>query len=144
MSGSSHAFHTYSRCVVALDAGISISWAPDPEGSYEHGTGHHRDEEAGYRERLARAVSGIEVLFDELEESGHVFTAPSEPGFRDVQRGANGMMEMCEVQILCTPPLTEPALAALAERIAKLMHLDRTANEAMVEGLLIRATKDNP
>lgn len=121
MSGSSHVWHTYSRCIVSLDAGISISWAPDPDGSYEHGQRHHEQEEAGFRARLERATPGIEVLFDGLEEAGHVFTAPTEPGFRDVQRGANGMMEMCEVQLLCTPPLTEPALAAIAERIAKLL-----------------------
>lgn len=121
MSGSSRASHTYSRCVVTLDAGISISWAPDPDGSYEHGRLHHEREEAGFRERLLGATAGIEVLFDELEEAGHVFTAPGEPGFREPQRGANGMMEMCEVQLRCVPALDEPALAALAERISTML-----------------------
>ncbi len=121
MSGSSHAQHSYTRCVVSLNAGISISWAPDPSGSYEHGQRHHQREEDDFRGRLERAAPGIEVLFDELEERGHVFTAPDEPGFKDPQRGANGMIEMCEVQLVCTPKLTDPSLAAIAERISKLL-----------------------
>jgi hypothetical protein len=121
MSGSSRASHSYTRCVVTLDAGISISWAPDPDGSYEHGMRHHQEEEAGFRDRLSRAAPRVEVLFDELEERGHVFTSPAEPAFHEAQRGAHGMMEMCEVQVACTPALSEKALAALAERIAKLV-----------------------
>ena len=121
MSGSSRASHHYTRCVVTLDAGISISWAPDPDGSYEHGQRHHQEEEAGFRARLSRAAPRVEVLFDELEEGGHVFVAPGEPAFNEAQRGAHGMMEMCEVQVACTPELSEQALAALAERIAKLV-----------------------
>jgi hypothetical protein len=121
MSGSSHASHSYSRCVVSLDAGISIDWAPDEDGSFEHGQLHHQDEEAGYRARLEKAAPRIEVLFDELEESGHVFLSPAQPGFDQAQRGTNGMVEMCEVRLACTPPLTEPALASLAERVFKLL-----------------------
>lgn len=121
MSGSSRASHSYTRCVITLDAGISISWEPDPDGSIEHGMRHHQEEEAGYRGRLSRAAPAVEVLFDELEERGHVFTAPGEPAFNEAQRGAHGMMEMCEVQVACTPALSESALAALAERIAKLV-----------------------
>ena len=122
MSGSSHASHTYSRCIVHLDAGISISWAPDPDGSYEHGQRHHEEEEAGFRARLARAAAPIEVLFDELEEEGHVFTAPREPAIgKTNQRGAHGMVQMCEVEVACQPTLSELELAALAERISKLL-----------------------
>ena len=122
MSGSSSMSHTFSRCVVTLDAGISISWAPDPDGSYAHGQRHHEREEARFRERLEHAAPAIEVLFDELEEAGHVFTAPGEPEFRKAaQRGANGAVEMCEVQLACKPTLSEPALAALAERINTLL-----------------------
>lgn len=121
MSGSSRASHSYTRCVVTLDAGISISWAPDPDGSIEHGMRHHREEEAGFRGRLSRAASGVEVLFDELEEGGRVFSSPDEPAFDHAQRGAHGMMEMCEVQVACTPALSETDLAVLAERIAKLV-----------------------
>jgi hypothetical protein len=33
----------------------------------------------------------------------------------------NGAIEMCDVKLCCTPKLTEPALAALAERINKLL-----------------------
>jgi hypothetical protein len=121
MSGSSNASHTYSRCVVGLDAGISISWAPDPDGSYAHGQRHHQEEEAGFRARLEHAAPAIEVLFDELEEKGHVFTAPTEPGFKNAQRGAGGAVERCEVQVACTPPLSDVELAALAGRIDKLL-----------------------
>ena len=122
MSGSSHASHTYSRCIVHLDAGISISWAPDPDGSYEHGRRHHEEEEDGFRARLDHAAPTIEVLFDELEEEGHVFTAPTEPAFaRTNQRGAHGMIQMCEVELACTPALSELELAALAERVSKLL-----------------------
>jgi len=122
MSGSSHASHTYSRCIVHLDAGISISWAADPDGSYEHGQRHHQEEEDGFRARLAHAAPPIEVLFDELEEAGHVFTAPTEPAFgKTNQRGAHGMVQMCEVELACKPALSELELAALAERISKLL-----------------------
>ena len=31
------------------------------------------------------------------------------------------MLEMCEVQLRCVPALSEAALAALAERISKLI-----------------------
>lgn len=31
------------------------------------------------------------------------------------------MKEMCEVELACKPKLTKPALAALAERVAKLL-----------------------
>jgi hypothetical protein len=121
MSGSSRASHNYTRCVVTLDAGISISWAPDPDGSIEHGLRHHQEEEDGFRGRLTRAAPRVEVLFDELEEGGRVFASPGEPAFSEAQRGAHGMMEMCEVQVACTPALSEQALAELAERIAKLV-----------------------
>lgn len=121
MSGSSRASHTYSRCVVSLDAGISISWAADENGSYEHGQRHHQEEEDGFRARLAHAAPALEVLFDELEEEGHVFTAPHEKDFGEAQRGSSGMVQMCEVQVACKPVLTEPALAALAERISQLL-----------------------
>ena len=121
MSGSSHASHTYSRCVVSLDAGISISWAQDPDGTYDSGQRHHQQEEAGFRARMEHATAAIEVLFDELEEKGHVFTAPSEPGFKNAQRGSNGMVELCEVQLACKPSMSEVELAALAERINKLL-----------------------
>lgn len=106
MSASSHESETFSRCVISLDAGISTSWAPDPEGPFD---------------RLKGATAAIEVLFDELEEAGHVFASPGQPDFQSPQRGANGMMQLCEVQVAPTPQLTEPALAALAERIARLI-----------------------
>lgn len=121
MSGSSKAFHTYTRCLVRLDAGISISWAQDPDGSFDSGMRHHQEEETLFRTRMERATPAIEVLFDELEEAGHVFTAPTEPGFTRAQRGAHGMVEMCEVQLACQPALSEVALAALAERVFKLL-----------------------
>ena len=138
MSGSSRASHTYTRCVVTLDAGISISWAPDPSGSYEHGQRHHEREVASFRDRMEHGAPAIEVLFDELEESGHVFTVPSEPGFKKAQRGANGAVEMCELEVCCTPTLSEVALAALAERINKLLvHVPEPSPSAAESELVI-------
>lgn len=120
MSGSSRASHQYTRCIVSLDSGLSISWAPDPDGSYDHGRRHHQEEEAGFLDRLTRAAPAIEVLFDQLEEEGFAFTSPSEPDFEGAQHGATNSLEICEVQVRCTPGFSEPKLAALAERISKL------------------------
>lgn len=121
MSGSTRAQRRFSRCVVTLDAGVSIAWAPDDDGSYEHGARHHRDEADTFRARLERAGPAIEVLFDALEEAGHVFQSPDAPAFEDAQRQASGMIELSEVALCCRPPLSEVRLAALAERIAGLL-----------------------
>lgn len=121
MSGSSRASHPYSRCIVSLDSGLRISWAAGPDGSYDHGRRHHEAEEAAFLERLGRAAPAIEVLFDQLEEEGYAFTSPSERGFEGAQRASTDILEICEVQVHCTPKFSEPKLAALAERIAKLV-----------------------
>lgn len=120
MSGSSRASHRYTRCVVSLDSGLRISWARGPDGSTDHGRRHHEAEEAGFLQRLTRAAAAVEVLFDELEEEGFAFTPPGESGFEGGQRGVTRTLEICEVHVRCTPKLSEPKLAALAERIAKL------------------------
>lgn len=121
MSGSSRASHQYTRCIVSLDSGLSISWAPGPDGSYDHGRRHHEEEESGFLDRLTRAAPAIEVVFDQLEEEGFSFTPPGEPGFERAQLGTTRTLEICAVQVRCTPKLAEPKLAALAERISKLL-----------------------
>lgn len=125
MSGSSNADHLFTRCIVTLDAGISIAWAEEPNGSSGQGQRHHEQQEAGYRARLERAAAGIEVVFDELEDAGHVFTAPTDPRFAAGQRGVSGMLETCTVQLSCTPELGQEALTTLAARVAGLVALSR-------------------
>jgi hypothetical protein len=125
MSGSSHAEHSYSRCVVSLDAGISISWAPDPDGRYEGGNLHHQREEAAFRARMQRAAAGIEVLLDEVEAAGHVFTMPGEPKFRETaQRASNGQIPNCELFVCCAPKLGEAALKELGRKVSDLVMKD--------------------
>lgn len=122
MSGSSYADHRYSRCVVGLNAGISISWAPDPDGSFDSGRRHHENEEARFRGQLARAAPAIEVMFDELEAGGRKFTLPDEPAFKDAQRADRGM-PICSVHVRCTPPLSKPELDALVARIEAALNV---------------------
>ncbi|MBL8919167.1 MAG: hypothetical protein JNJ54_09930 [Myxococcaceae bacterium] len=122
MSGSSRAGRTLSRCVVTLDAGISISWAPDPDGSYDHGMRHHQREEDEFRQRIDRATPAIEVRFDALESEGHAFVVPSDPAFRHrAQRGTSSGLPSLELELACTPVLTDEALAALTADVAKLV-----------------------
>lgn len=118
MSGSSHAEYVFSRCVVSLDAGISISWA---RGSAEAGQRHHRDEQTRFSGKLERATASIEVVFDELEQAGHVFIAPKQAGFSKGQRGSTRGLPICEVRLACAPRLTKAALDALVERVAALV-----------------------
>lgn len=122
MSGSSRAERALSRCVLALDAGVSISWAPDPDGSFDSGARHHQEEEASFLKRIDGARAGIEVLFDELEVAGRTFLSPTERAFeRSAERGLSGLLESCEVRLACTPKLSQAELKALAERIAALV-----------------------
>lgn len=122
MSGSSRAGRQLSRCVVTLDAGVSISWAPDPDGSYTHGMEHHRREEAGFRARLDAATPAIEVLFDELETAGRRFESPTHAQFEaSAQRGDAADFPICTLELWCKPPLAEAELTALVARVAKLV-----------------------
>lgn len=121
MSGSSFAQHVLTRCIVSLNAGISISWARDPDGSHDSGRRHHEREEAAFFKRLERGAPGIEVIFDELEAAGHVFVAPTEPEFAKCQRATAGAIESCMVRLLCKPALSEKALKELAERVSALV-----------------------
>lgn len=122
MSGSSRAERALSRCVVALDAGVSISWAADPDGSFDSGARHHQEEEASFLKRLDAGRAGIEVLFDELEAAGRVFVSPTERAFRDrAETGSHGALEHCEVRVACTPNFSRAELTALAARIAGLV-----------------------
>lgn len=142
MSGSSHADVKLSRCVVSLDAGISISWAPDPDGSYEHGRLHHEREEASFRARIEHARPAIEVLFDELEQAGRQFLSPDAAGFQDQHRaGHAGLVEQVSVALACTPPLQDAELDALTGRVAKLLE---DARGAVREPLAEPAAEEPP
>lgn len=122
MSGSSRAGRTLSRCVVTMDAGISISWAPDENGSIEHGMERHRSEEARFRERIDAATPAIEVVLDELESGGHTFLSPTDPTFEQhAQRSTTGVMPLVEVALACTPQLDDVALKALTQRVSTLI-----------------------
>lgn len=120
MSGSSNAGRTLSRCEVSLDAGISISWAPDPDGSIEHGMRHHREEEAKFLALIDAASSAIEVLFDELEMAGRRFHAPGKSTSR-AQDASTGM-PIVEVRVWCEPRMSEEELKTLVERVARLIN----------------------
>ncbi|MFT3712479.1 MAG: hypothetical protein QM817_32940 [Archangium sp.] len=99
-----------------MDAGISISWEPDPDGSIEHGMQHHRDEEAQFLSLIDAATPAIEVLFDELESAGRKFkTSGAE------QRESTGM-PIVELTVRCEPPFKQHELKALVERIARLIN----------------------
>lgn len=122
MSGSSRAERKLSRCTVTMDAGISISWAPDENGSIEHGTQRHRREEGAFRQRIDAATPAIEVVLDELESSGHTFLSPTDATFEQhAQRSSTGVMPQVEVALACTPRLGKDALKALTQRISTLI-----------------------
>lgn len=108
--------------MVTLDAGINISWAPDPDGSYEHGMQHHRREEEEFRRRIDRATPAIEVRFDALESEGRTFLVPTDPAFHQrAQRGTSAGLPALELEVACTPALSDDALAALTAEVAKLV-----------------------
>lgn len=114
MSGSSHAEHLFTRISVGLDSGVSIDWAPDENGSFEHGAQHHQREEQGFRAQLVRGTAQIEVLCDALEAGGRVFTVPRDPAFKDPQRiASSAKFPVCTVTVLCAPPLSPAELEAL-------------------------------
>ena len=107
---------------MTMDAGISIDWAPDENGSIEHGMETHRREEDGFRQRIDTATPAIEVVLDELESSGHTFLPPTDPTFHQhAQRHSAGGMPIIEVALACTPPLGKDALKALTQRLATLI-----------------------
>src|SRR5262245_25814952 len=88
MSGISRSSHAYRCWPVDLDSSISSSWAPDPDGSYEHGRRHHEREEAKFRELLTAGAAEIEALIDQIEQAGHAFLPPGDPQFHQrAQRG---------------------------------------------------------
>lgn len=122
MSGSSRTERKLSRCTVAMDSGIRIEWAPDENGSIEHGMERHRREEDEFRRRIDAATAAIEVVLDELEGGGHIFVPPTDATFEQhAQRGAAGGMPIIEVALACTPRLGKDALKALTQRISTLI-----------------------
>ena len=105
-----------------MDAGINIEWAPDKNGSIEHGMETHRREEDGFRHRIDAATPAIEVVLDELESSGHTFLPPTDATFQQrAQRGSAGGMPIIEVALACTPRLPKDALNSLTQRISTLI-----------------------
>lgn len=68
------------------------------------------------------SVGPLEALFDELEQAGHRFVSPADPGFEPaaravVQRG----QETFWVTVLCTPALTRAQTLDLAHRVAAVL-----------------------
>lgn len=117
--------------MVTLDAGISISWAPDPDGSYEHGTRHHRDEEDEFRARIDAASAAIEVLFDAWEMAGRRFESPTDAQFgARAQRHDVGDFPRCTLELWCTPALSEAELAALTGEVAALVSAAKVPDAA--------------
>ncbi len=77
---------------------------------------------AGAEQRIDAAAEGIEVLFDELEETSRVFVSPRSPAFRQPQLGIDRQAdETCRVELLCTPQLASSELQSLALRVAVLL-----------------------
>ncbi len=132
MSGSSYAELPYTRCVVGLNAGISISWAPDPDGSYAHGQRHHENEEAKFRRRLEGGRAAIEVALDALEATGRVFTPPAGLTPENTQHGSTGM-PIVSVRLACTPRLSEDELNAFVQQVAKAVAEPPPAPPPVVE-----------
>jgi hypothetical protein len=107
---------------VSLDAGVSISWEPDPEtGSIEAGMQHHRDEEEQFLRLIDAATAAIEVLFDELESAGRRFKPPSSDDFYAQAQHARTGMPIVELRVWSAPAFSEGELQSLVERIAKLI-----------------------
>lgn len=107
---------------MSLDAGISISWEPDPDGSIEHGMQHHRDEEAQFLRLIDAATPAIEVLFDELESAGRKFKPPTTDRFWNESQRASTGMPIVELQVWCEPEFSESELQTLVNRIARLIN----------------------
>lgn len=108
--------------MVTRDAGVSISWAPDPSGSLEHGMRHHREEEAKFRSEIETATPALEVLFDELESAGHLFTPPTDARFAGRSQRAVGFLgvDTVAVTVACTPALSDAQLEDLRQRVVAL------------------------
>lgn len=107
---------------MTMDAGISISWAPDENGSIEHGMERHRREEDEFRRRIDAATPAIEVVLDELESGGHTFVPPTDATFEQhAQRSSTGVMPQVEVALACTPRLGKDALKSLTQRVSTLI-----------------------
>lgn len=121
MSGSSRAQRRLSRCVVVMDSGMNIEWAPDEDGSIDHGMDFHRREESEFLARIDAATPAIEVVLDELESRGHTFRSPADDDFESFEQRAELGMPIVELSLACTPPLEEPVLLALVTRIAQLL-----------------------
>lgn len=122
MSGSSHGRRVLTRCIVALDAGIRISWARGPDGQ-DDGARYHRDEEARFLARIDAAAPAIEVLFDELEERRLRVWPTSTPDFESQAEQVSHAPQIEELQLTLwtEPALNDQELRALAAKVAALL-----------------------
>lgn len=122
MSGSSHGRRAYSRCVVELDANVSIAWEPGPDGAAA-GQRYHQEEEQRLLARLDAAAPALEVLLDQLEERVARLHPASAPGFEaKAQHGQwLGGAELTRLWVWAEPALAQDGLVALAAQVGRLL-----------------------
>lgn len=101
---------------------MNIEWAPDEDGSIDHGMEYHRQEEAAFLALIDAATPAIEVVLDELETRGHTCLAPSDKSFEALAQRAEVGSPIIQLALACTPALDEPALLALVTRVAGLIN----------------------
>jgi len=121
MSGSSRAGRVLSRCAITMDAGIRISWATNPDGSYP-GTEYHAREEDAFQKTIDNNTPAIEALFDEMVQSGRSFTLTSDESFHDKSQHAESQgYIIVGLSLLSEPELSEDEITQLVEKIAHLL-----------------------
>ncbi len=124
MSGSSRAAKVLSRCVVTMDAGMNISWATNPDGSYP-GTEYHAREEETFQKNIDKSIPEIESLFDEMEKSGCCFTLTSDELFHEnSQHAVSHGIPIVELSLLSNPKLSENEFTHLVGKVAQLLGQD--------------------
>jgi len=105
-----------------MDSGMNIEWAPDEDGSIDHGMDYHRREEAEFLSRIDAATPAIEVALDELESRGHAFLSSTDENFESFEQRAEVGMPIIEVGLACTPPLETGVLTGFVEQVARLIN----------------------
>ena len=121
MSGSSRAAQELSRCIVTIDAGIRISWATNPDGSYP-GTEYHRKEEEGFVQTISASAPELEAIIDQFAVEGREFLPIGHPDFNRRRQTAEyyGFRQVF-VDLAAVPLLKEAELAALAKQFAAIL-----------------------
>ena len=121
MSGSSRAAQTLSRCIVIIDAGMTISWAFNPNGSYP-GTEYHRQEEEAFVHMVDVHAPELEAIIDRLETGGREFLPVDHPDFdKRSQTGSYSGFRQVFVRVAAVPELEEDELQALADRFGEIL-----------------------